>query len=378
MKIALVHDFLAQDGGAERVLKAFCEIYPEAPIYVWFYDPQSVDPFFRQKDIRTSFIQRLPLSKRRYQWYLPLLPTATDSLDLSGFDVVLSSSSSFVKGVITQPETLHICYCHTPPRYLWTDTHEYVRNLKKNWIIKKILPFYLTRLRSYDMLSANRVDTFIGNSKNVARRIKKYYGRDSVVIHPPTTIPTGDYRADIGNYFLAGGRLMSYKRFDLVIQAFNKLNVPLKIFGTGPEATTLQSIAKSNIRFEGKVSEEKKHELIKHCRAFINPQNEDLGITPIEAMAFGRPVIGYGEGGNLETVVNGVTGVLFPEQTLESLSEIVLTFDEKKFDSEKIHEHAKQFSEENFKRKIRDFVENEYRNFRAKVHPTQHTWLGDK
>jgi glycosyltransferase involved in cell wall biosynthesis len=367
MKIALVHDFLAQDGGAERVLKRLSEIYPDAPIYVWFYDKKAVNTYFQTKDIRTSFIQKLPFVKNHYQWYLPFLPTATDSFDLSAFDVVISSSSSFIKGVITLPHTLHICYCHTPPRYLWTDTHDYIRNLRKISIIKKFLPFYLTRLRLYDAISAKRVNIFVSNSMNVAKRVRKYYDRESVVIHPPVDTHDGIISETIGDYFLAGGRLMAYKRFDLIVRTFNKLHLPLIIYGSGREEKPLRKMARKNITFLGKVSDAQRNKLLSRCLAFINPQEEDLGITPIEAMAHGRPVIAYGIGGNLETVIAGKTGAFFSQQNAECLAEAVIRFDPSRYSPAIIKEHAEQFSVETFKEKMKNFVESEWNRHQQSV-----------
>lgn len=363
MRIALVHDFLAQQGGAERVLKALSELYPNAPIYVWFYDKERVDPYFQTKDIRTSFIQKFPLSNQRYQWYLPLLPTATDSFDLSSYDIVISSSSSFIKGVITLPKTLHVCYCHTPPRYLWTDTHEYVRNLKAPWVLKKVLPFYLNTLRVYDFLSATRVNIFISNSHNVARRIEKYYQRKSVVIYPPVDVEHAALSEIRSNYYLCGGRLMAYKRFDLIIRAFNRLKLPLKIYGDGPQAKFLKSISRTNIEFLSKITDTQKQHYLAQCIAFIHPQEEDLGITPIEAMACGKPVIAFGKGGAIETVIPQQTGVFFYEPSWESLCETIMHFKPESFNPQKIREHALQFSTTRFKTQIKSFIEEEWQKF---------------
>ena len=364
MKIALVHDYLTQEGGAEQVLKAFSELYPNAPIYTWFYDKERV-PYFANKDVRTSFLQKLPIGGQNYQWYLPLLPAATESFDLSEFDVVLSSSSSFIKGIITRPETLHICYCHTPPRYLWTDTHEYVENLKRPWFVRKLLPLYMNKLRTYDALSANRVDVFISNSQNVRRRIRKYYKRESLVVYPPVDTHLAPLAETLGNYYITGGRLMSYKRFDVVIKAFNRLKLPLNL-RSGPEMESLQKLAKPNISFLGRISDTTKHELLSKAIAFIHQQEEDLGITPIEAMASGRPVIAYGAGGVFETVENGKTGTFFHEQTWESLYQAVINFDHTAFSPEYIHKHSQKFSLEHFKKNISETIEKQWRAHQEK------------
>jgi glycosyltransferase involved in cell wall biosynthesis len=361
MKIALVHDYLSQDGGAERVLKAFHEIYPDAPIFVLFYDAEKMGHLFPEENIRTSFIQNLPFGITKYQWYLPLMPHATERHNLDDFDIVLSSTSAFAKGVITHHNSTHICYCHTPTRYLWTDTHSYVENLKYNRVIKKLILLYLNRLRSWDRISADRVDKFIANSNAVKHRIMKYYRRESDVIHPP--VETNKFRIseNIGNYYLAGGRLVPYKRFDILIHAFNRLNIPLRIFGQGPELEKLQKLAKSNIGFLGKVSEEERKELYSKCIAYLNPQEEDFGITAVEAMASGRPVIAYKKGGALESIVDGETGMFFNEQDWETLADTILRFKPENFDAQKIREHAKRFDIGGFKNKIKEYVENSNR-----------------
>jgi glycosyltransferase involved in cell wall biosynthesis len=365
MKVALVHDHLVQYGGAERVLKAFQDIFPGAPIFTLLYDPKTMGNDFVKKDIRPSFLQDLPLSIRKYQWYLPLMPAATEHQDLSDFDLVISSASAMAKGVITSPNTLHICYCHTPTRYLWTDTHSYLRELKANYLLKKIIPIYLTRLRKWDRLAADRVDYFVANSKNVAKRIAKYYRRPSEVIYPPVETDKFFIAEQLNHYYLAGGRLVPYKRFDIIVQAFNKLGIPLKIFGTGPEEVKLKKMARPHIEFLGKISDQRRAELYAHCLAFINPQEEDFGITAVEAMASGRPVIAYPAGGALETVVPGATGEFFDEQTWEGLGDAVIRFKPERYDPQKIRGQAEKFSLEAFKERIMDYIEKTYQEFKG-------------
>ncbi len=356
MKVALVHDHLVQDGGAEKVLLALQEIFPNAPTFTLLYDPSRVSKAFAGKDIRTSFLQKLPFGLRKYQWFLPLMPAATESHDLSAFDVVISSSSAFAKGVITKPGTLHICYCHTPTRYLWSDTHSYVQELNANRLTKALLPILLNRLRVWDRLSSDRVDRFIANSKTVAERIRKYYDRDSEIIYPPVETEKFSISEKPGAYFLAGGRLVSYKRFDLIIQAFNRLGLPLKIFGDGPLAGEYRTSARPNIEFVGKVSDAEKAELYRNASAFIHPQEEDFGITALESMAAGRPVIAYGKGGALETVVPGVTGEFFVDQEWEDLAATIIRFDPSAYDAKAIRAHAEAFDVKIFKRRIAAFV----------------------
>lgn len=355
-KIALVHDHLVQDGGAEQVLKALCELFASAPVYTLVADKNSTNGFFSDKKIVTSFLQQIPLGVRRYQWWLFLMPAAIESHNLMDYDVVISSASSFAKGVITKPSAKHVCYCYTPTRYLWNDSHNYLKELKVNWLIKRILPFTLHKLRVWDRLAADRVDHFISSSQTIRERIKKYYNRDSAVIYPPVDTAKFYLSDRPKTYFLAGGRLVSYKRFDLIVRAFSRLGIPVKIFGIGPEAKYLKKIAKPNVEFLGRISDEQKAQLYADCIAFINPQEEDFGITAIEAMASGRPVIAYDKGGATETIVSGKTGEFFSEQIWEELADKILRFKADKYDPQTIRRHAEQFDTENFKRHLSNFL----------------------
>ncbi|HEX9664898.1 MAG TPA: glycosyltransferase [Patescibacteria group bacterium] len=357
MKVALVHDYLAQDGGAEKVLKVFQEIFPGAPTFVLVHNKDKANPIFLKKDIRTSFIQKMPLGVKKYQWFLPLMPLATEKYNLKGYDLVLSSSSAFSNGVLTGPQTLHICYCHTPTRFLWSDTHEYVQELKYNRLVKKIVPLLLTRLRLWDRQAADRVDRFIANSATVQQRIKKYYRRQSDIINPPVETDIFNIAPATGDYFLTGGRLVSYKRFDITVQAFSRLGVSLKIFGIGPAMEDLKKIAKDNIEFLGQITDAEKAELYGRALAFIHPQEEDFGITPIESMASGRPVIAYAAGGALETVIAGQTGEFFKEQTWEELADLVIRFDKNRYNPEQIRSHALKYNVDSFKTKIKDYID---------------------
>jgi len=362
MKIALVHDFLAQEGGAERVLRAFHDAWPEAPTFTLFHDRDRAHPAFLEWDVRTTFIQKLPGGLRHYRWYLPLMPAATESHNLSDFDLVLSSSSAFSKGVIVSPEAVHISYCHTPTRYLWTDTHSYVEDLRSPGIVKLALPPVLSYLRMWDRAAAERVDKFVANSQTVRRRIEKYYGRTAEVIHPPVDVGNFSVAERPGNFYLVGGRLVPYKRFDLVVRAFSKLGIPLKVFGEGPELENLREIAKPNVEFLGKVSESTKAELYRSALAFIHPHIEDFGITAIEAMASGRPVIALPQGGATETIVPGITGEFLEDQSWENLAHHVIRFDPSRYDSKRIRAHAAQFDASVFKEKMKQFVEQSWKD----------------
>jgi glycosyltransferase involved in cell wall biosynthesis len=358
MKIALVHDMLTQYGGGEKVLKALSEKYPNAPIFTLIYDEKKLGHIFPKERIRTSFLQKMPLANERYKWYLPLMPHAIESLDLNGYDLVISSSSAFSKGVITGPTSTHICYCHTPTRYLWIDSQEYIRKLKYNNIIKKIISLFLTRLRLWDSLSVNRVDKFIANSNNVKHRIKKYYGQDSKVIYPPVETNNFMISKEKGDYFLAGGRLVPYKKFDLIIDTFNKLNIPLKIFGVGPEIENLKRKANKNIEFLEFATEKEKISLYSRAQAFIHPQEEDFGITLVEAMASGTPVIAYKAGGSKESLNENISGEFFHEQTWESLADKIINFNKNKYSSELIKQEAERFNVQEFKKRIDNLVCN--------------------
>ena len=360
MKIALVHDYLVQYGGAERVLEAFTEIFPKAPIFTMVYDKKLMNGFFEDKKIRSSFLQKIPFIGSHHRLFPLLMPIAIEQFDLSEFDIVLSDSNSYAKGVITNPNTLHITYCHTPMRYAWDDCHKYLREFKYSKLTKKLVPFAMNYIRLWDKISADRPDEYVANSNFVSMRIKKYYNKDSFVINPPVNMNNFNISEKIEDYYLMTGRALPYKRFDIAIKAFNKLGLPLKIIGKGPETDRLKKIAKSNVEFLGYLSDKQTSSYFSRCKAFIFPPEEDFGITPLEAMACGRPVIAFKGGGALETVIENKTGIFFNEQTAESIEKSVKSFDHKKFDSKEIRDHAMKFDKEIFKKKIREFVEEKY------------------
>lgn len=375
MKIALIHDYLNQYGGAERVLEALCEIFPYAPIYTLVYSEKQTLGTFKDKKIHVSFLQKIPLAKSYHRFFPILMPAAIEQFDLKRFQIVISSAYSYAKGVITDPGTLHISYCHTPLRYVWDDCHRYTQEFGMPAFIKKLVPFGVNYIRLWDRISSARPDLFIANSSFVASRIKKYYSRTAVVIHPPVDTnfyrPTQNIREIRGQicknsrdgYYLMVGRLLVYKRFDIAIEAFNKLGLPLKIVGEGPEEKRLKKKAHANIEFLGRLSDQELRSYYSCSKAFIFPQEEDFGITPVEAMACGRPVIAYQGGGALETIKEGKTGVFFADQTAEGLIQAVKNFDSYKFNPNFIRQHALGFDKEIFKKKIKEFIENAWRKF---------------
>lgn len=357
MKVALVHDYLNQYGGAERVLEAFTQIFPKAPIYTLLYDKKKTGYAFEKKKIKTSFLQKIPFLKNHHRSFLMFMPLAVEQFDFSEYDLVISDSASYAKGVVIPPNTFHICYCHTPIRYAWDDSHKYIEEFGYPNIIRKFIPFFMNYIRFWDEHAADRVDKYIANSKFVSERIKKYYHRNSQVIYPPvktSLFHLSDKKPK--EYFLMVGRFLPYKRFDLAIEAFNQLNLPLKIIGDGPDKKKLMKKAKDNIEFIGLVSDDKLKEYYANCRAFIFPQEEDFGITAVEAMASGRPVIAYQAGGALEIIKHGETGLFFKEQSSESLINTLKEFNSFDFNPKLIRQEAARFDLENFKERIKETI----------------------
>lgn len=357
VKTAIVVDWLTQMGGAERVVLAIKELFPDAPVFTTVYNPDTVDEVFHSMDIRTSFVQKLPGAKKSYQKYLPLMPTAVEQFDLTDFDLVISSSSSVAKGICTKAETVHICYCHTPMRYAWDFYHEYLNGPDVGKVKKLLIPWLMNYIRMWDRLTADRVDFFVANSRNVANRIKKHYHRDSVVINPPVNASYFTPVDENEDFFLVVSRLVPYKRVDLAIQACNELKMPLRVIGTGPELNRLKMMAGPTVKLMGRLSEEEIKWHYARCRAFLFPGEEDFGITPLEAQASGRPVIAFGKGGALETVVNGQTGLFFEKQTSESLKAKINEFLNLKFDKQVIRQHAEKYDINSFKNRFKSYVE---------------------
>ncbi|MBM3264253.1 MAG: glycosyltransferase [candidate division Zixibacteria bacterium] len=356
MKLAIVHDYLNQYGGAERIIEIFHEMFPEAPIYTSVFDPETLPPVFRSMDIRPSFMQRLPFVKRYLPYYLPFFPVAFEQIDLRNYDVILSSTTAWGKGIITSPDALHVCYCNTPMRFAWR-YHDYMQDKEMVFPIRQALTLVLHPIRLWDVVSANYVDYFIANSYNISRRIAKFYRRESHVIHCPVDCSRYHISDKIDDYYLIVSRLREYKRVDVAIRAFNLLKRPLIVIGDGNDRARLQRMAEPHIRFLGRVDEETLQSYYARCRAFIFPGEEDFGLTPIEAQASGRPVIAFAKGGALETVVDGKTGRLFYPQTPEALAEAVREFDSISVDPAGLRAHAMQFDVSHFKQKIRAYID---------------------
>ncbi len=357
LKVALVHDYLNQYGGAERVLEELHALFPSAPVYTSMYWPEKMSATIRSLDIRTSFMQRLPLVTRNHQPFLLLYPLAFESFDLSGYDVVISNSSAFCKGVITPPGTLHISYCLTPMRWVW-NYHAYVERERLGTAARLVLPAAISQLRSWDVATAQNVDRFLAISRTVAARIRKYYRRDSTVIYPPVNCDAFALTSERAeDYYLIVSRLIPYKRIDLAVDAFTRLGIKLKIVGSGGrDLAALKGRAGRNVEFVGRVSDAELKQLYARCRALVFPGEEDFGIAPLEANASGRPVIAYAGGGALDTVVDGRTGVLFKEQQVECLIEAVRRAEATAWDSRELRTHAKRFDSTVFRDQMRQFV----------------------
>ncbi len=352
MRVALVHYWLLNWRGGEKVLKAIADLFPQADIYTHVADPALIAREFSSRRVSTTFIARLPFARRQYQKYLPLMPLALEQLDLSGYDLVISSESGPAKGVVVGPDTLHVCYCHSPMRYVWDRFHEYQAHHGR--LARAAMAPLLHYIRTWDQVSAQRVDSYVANSRFVAGRIAKYYRRSAEVIYPPVALDQFDASRPAEDFYLSVGQLVRYKRADLLVDAFNALGKPLVIIGEGELLRDLQRRARPNVRLLGHQPFEVIRDHYARCRALVFPGVEDFGIVPVEAMASGKPVIAFGYGGALETVVDGLTGLFFSEQTPEALIDAVRRFESStdRFDRRRIREHATQFSEQEFRKRF--------------------------
>lgn len=365
LKIAIVCDWLTTQGGAEKIILGLHELFPNAPIYTSLYNPEKVKGF-QNAEIHTSYLQKIPGAKSHHQFLLYLMPRAFESFDLSNYDIVISSSHSCAKGIIVSPGTLHVSYCHSPMRYAWENHQNYIKEYAISGVIKKIAPFLIHKIRLWDRLSADRVDQFIANSKYIKTRIKKFYRRDSAVIYPFISTQNFYSSATQSDFYLAVGRLTSYKKFDLIVEAFNKLQLPLKIVGTGNMEKSLKAKAQPNIEFLGFVPDDQLRDLYSQAKGLIFPQCEDFGIIPLEAMASGCPVIAYQKGGALETIIEGQTGIFFQEQTVDSIINAIKIFNKTSFDRQKITAHTAQFDQKIFNKNFLEFLENAWNNYQLK------------
>ncbi|MFZ2664396.1 MAG: glycosyltransferase [Patescibacteria group bacterium] len=363
-KVALAHEFLEQYGGAEKTFEEIAKIFPDSPIYTAKYNPRYMPECIKSREI--IYPKGLVNKFTSKLFFLFKMPTIFESFDYRKYDIVISDGNTWNKGIITKPEQLHITYIHTPPRFLYKYSQETTKWEKP--FIKPLYSYLSNALRIWDYVAAQRPDYILTNSENTRKRIKKFYGRDSKVIYPPVDISfrsEGELKKAIVPYFVIVGRLSRYKNFDLVIETFNKVRFPLIVVGTGQEEARLKEIAKENIVFKGRASDEEKHQILENAAGLINPVvDEDFGIVPIEAMAHGKPVLVHKSGGHLETIIEGEDGMFFEEDTVECLSEKLIEFDKaiknKQFNREKIKEHAQRFSKERFLTEFENFVREKW------------------
>lgn len=357
MRVAIVHDYLNQAGGAERVVAALHRMFPDAPIFTTLFDPAAVGDPLAAADVRVSWMDRLPAWRRHFRAYLPLYPFAIRSFDLSGYDVVISSSSAWAKGVRVPESALHLCYCHTPMRWAWS-FDRYIERSDLGLVSRLAARPVARLLKSWDIRTARHVDRFIANSSVVAERIRASWGRHSDVVPPPVDVHR--FRPDQvpGDFALVVSRLISYKRIDLAVRACTALGVPLVVVGDGPDRPALQALAGPEVRFVGRLPDEETAALFEQCRLFILPGEEDFGITPLEANAAGRPTVAYRRGGVRDTIIDGITGVLFDDETPESLGAALTVAMHREWDAAALRAHAESFSEPIFASRIRAVLDD--------------------
>jgi glycosyltransferase involved in cell wall biosynthesis len=384
LRVAIVHYWFVSRRGGERVIDALCELFPNADLFALVADPGGLSPTMRKHKLTTSFLQKFPGSRRFHRHMLPLYPLAVEQFDLRGYDLVISQESGPAKGVLTDPETCHICYCHTPMRYIWDFYHEYKNGSGLGFTKKAIFGLTAHYARIWDQLSASRVDRFVAGSQNAKRRISKTYRRDSEVIYPPVDVGDAYIAESTEDYYLVVGQLAAYKRVDLAIEACNSLGRELRIVGVGEEYKRLKRLAGPNVSFLGGLSDVELRAQYAHCRALLFPGQEDFGIVPVEAQAFGRPLIAFGKGGALETVIGvcdgelvvpeQATGVFFREQSAMSLAQAIISFEkmEQRFSPNFIRTHAGQFDKQHFLDNMSQFIATALND-----HRQQAEWSGD-
>lgn len=361
-RVALAHDWLNQYGGAERVLEVFKALFPDAPVFTSMLAPDAMPPVYQAWDIRTSYLDRWPMVKQRHQAFLPFYPSAFASLDLGGYDLVISNKSAFCHGVRKPAGARHVCYCLTPTRFVWNFS-DYVAHEDKGRLARAVVPLLLNRLRAWDYAAAQEVDRFIAISRAVRDRVRRYYGRDAAIIYPPVDVARYAEAAASGQpggagdpYCLVVSRLIPYKRVDVAIEAFNRLKRRLVIIGDGRDRPRLESLAGPTIEFWGRLPDAEMRRAMAGCQAFIFPGLEDFGLTPVEAQAAGRPVIAYAAGGALDTVVPGLTGALFSPQTAEALAATVAATDMSRFDPSVCQANAARFDVSVFRARLAQFL----------------------
>lgn len=360
LKVAIVHDWLTGMRGGEKVLEVFCELFPDATIVTLLHNKGALSDTIEKMKIKTSFIDKLPFKQKKYRSYLPIFPLAIESIDFSEYDLVLSTSHCVAKNAKAGKDALHICYCHTPMRYVWEMFDEYFGKGKTGFATRLVMNIIAPLLRKWDVVTSKRVTYFIANSRNVAGRISNYYGRSAEVIHPPVEASKFPLSEVEPEYYLVVSALVPYKRVDIAIDACNRIGKKILIVGTGPERKKLGTSAKGNVEFVGWSSDEDLAKYYAGCKALLFPGVEDFGIVPLEAMACGKPVIAFAKGGALETVVDSEelkTGVFFYDQTTEALAEAITKCDSTNFDPARIREHALKFERAIFKEKIRNYIE---------------------
>jgi glycosyltransferase involved in cell wall biosynthesis len=383
LRVAIVHYWFVGRAGGERVVEALAEVFPQADLFSLVAEREKLAPILQNRKMQTSFLQRVPGARKFHRHFLFLQPLALEQFDFSSYDLVISSESGPAKGIITSSKTCHVCYCHSPMRYIWEMYPQYRRGM--NPVVGAIFSLAAHYMRLWDYASAGRVDYFVANSRFIASRIRKYYRRESAVIYPPVESLAGNINAAPGDYYLAVGRLVDYKRFDLAVSACTKLGRRLKVIGEGPQSKTLRRMAGPTVEFLGKVSDGELRSNLASCRALLFPGEEDFGIVPVEAQSFGRPVIAYASGGVLETVrgvlpgknaMENPTGVFFTDQSSSSLVKAIVDFEsmEREFCPQTIHEHSLQFDKEIFKLRIAEFMRFAVKDFKEREYVNNSFW----
>ena len=365
MKKALINDWYYVNGGAEKVIHSLNSVGDDFDHFalIDFLNDDDRNFILNGKKAKTSFIQQLPTAKQNHRKFLQLFPLAIEQFDLSRYDLIISSSSSVAKGIRRNKKQLHICYCHSPMRYVWDLQEQYLQDAGLNKGLKGLYAKYvLNKIKKWDIENSENVDFFIANSNYVAQRIKRIYNRESIVIYPPVDVDFFKLEEQKEDYYFTSSRLVSYKKVQLIVETFNELpHLKLIVGGDGPEFQKLKNIAKSNIEFVGFVNYERLRKLMQKAKAFVFAAEEDFGIIPVEAQACGTPVIAFGKGGALETVLENQTGVFFEEQSIQKLKEAIIAFEKLEFDPKKIREHATKFSKQRFENEMKAFVESKFK-----------------